>query len=180
MPEDKDYFESVDALDPGKRHTDRLENNRILKAISKRRRGYELDWVSGKASFMKTYETKIFPRWFANPKDKVLIQVSIRLITGKTSEGATVAGLKGLEIYYRFIKVVAVIEKKKDDETPEEERTESQQFSTGRNIVENSKWMGTSLYSSQTARLFYNLLSTIGIDKVKGVMERITKNKEEK
>jgi hypothetical protein len=176
MPEKKDYFENIQAVDPGKRHMGRLENNRILKAISKKRRGYELNWTSGKVSFMKSYETKVYPRSFASPNEKVFIQVSIRLITGSTSQGAPVSGLKGLEVYYRFLKTVAVIEKKKDkDDIEESEKTEESEFSTGKNIVKTTGWQGSSLYSSQTAKLFYDLLESIGIDKVKGIMERITK-----
>ena len=125
---------------------------------------------------MKTYQTKSYPRWFAKPGDNVHIQVSIRLIPGKTSEGAPVEGLQSIEVYYRFLKIIALIDKKtEEEELPEEERTEFQTFSTGKDIVEVSDWMGSSLQSSQTARLFYSLLQAIGIDKVKRVLNRARK-----
>jgi len=179
MPTSEDYFENITALEPGKRHTSRLDNNRILKAISNRRNGYELNWTIGKASFMKSYKTKIFPRWFANPGDNVHIQVSIRLLPGETAPGAPVFGLSGIEVYYRFLKIIALIDKGTEkEELPEEERTEFQTFSTGKDIVEATQWEGSVLHCSQAARLFYNLLQTIGLDKVKKVMDRINeKNK---
>jgi len=174
MATSDDYFETVPAIEPGKRRLSRLDNNRILKAISKRKKGYALNWTSGKISFMKSYHTKIFPRWFGKPTDNVHIQVSIRLIPGKTSPDAPVNGLHSIEVYFRFLKIIAVIDKGTEKEDlPEEERTEFQTFSTGKDIVETTEWIGSTLKSSQAARLFYSLLRAIGIEKVKRILNRV-------
>jgi hypothetical protein len=176
MPEAEDYFKHVASVEPGKRHLGRLQNNKTLNNIAKKRSGYELDWVSGKASFMKSYRTKNFPRSFASPSDQVFIQVSIRLIPGQTEKDARIPGLKSLEVYYRYSKLIAKIDKSKiKDDLKEEERTEKEEFDSGKDIVETTDWMGSTLNSSQTAKLFYDLLESIGMDKVQSVMKRINK-----
>jgi hypothetical protein len=176
MPEKEDYFKNVETIDPGKRKMDRLQVNSILKSISKKKSGYNLDWVSGKASFMKQYRTTDFPKWFAKYGDEVYLQVSIRLILGETPDEAKIKGLKGLEVYYRFLKMVANIDKSSEASGLEdEEKTEEEEFSIGKNIVETTDWVGTNLYTSQMAQMFYDLLESIGLDKVQNVMNRMTK-----
>ena len=180
MNKEKDYFQEVDALEPGKRRITRLENNKILKSISKKRNGYELNWVSGKISFMKSYKTDIFPKWLAQHGDNIYIQISIRLIPGETAENAPVVGLHGIEVYYRFLKIIVILPEKEEKKESEEcEKTEHDVFDSEKRIAETTPWMGSVLYSSQMAYPFYELLKSIGIEKIKSVLTRVTEKKGE-
>jgi len=178
MPEkEKDYFENTNAIPLGKRRLSRLNTKRTLQKISKKRNNWEQGWTTGKVSFMKTYPVKTFPRSFANPNEEVSIQVSIRLVLGNTAKNAPVVGLKGLEVYYRYLKVIAVKEKKKEDkeDIPEEEKDEFIEFSSERSITEYTEWVGSYLSNSQMARQFYQLIKAIGQSKLKRIIERTRK-----
>ena len=177
MPDkDKDYFESTEALPLGKRRISRLDNKRVLQRISRKRNGWEQGWTTGKVSFMKTYPVKKFPRSFAQPNEKVDIQVSIRLVLGKTAKGAPVPGLKGLEVYYRYLKTIVVRPDREEKEgTKEEDLDESVEFNTGRNIDQTTEWVGSYLSSSEMARQFYQLIQAIGESKLERIVERTKK-----
>jgi hypothetical protein len=66
-----------------KRRLSRLDTKRVLLSIVKKKRDWDQNWVSGKMSFMKTFPVKTYPKWFADSKANVFLQVSIRLIPGK-------------------------------------------------------------------------------------------------
>ena len=176
-----DYFHSVEAMQLGKRRMSRLETKRILKSIARQNRGFDIGWVSGQASFMKSYPVRSFPSWFAKKGDKVDMEVSIRLLLGDAPKECPIKGLSGLEVYYRFKKVLAKIVPKdggQNDEVAEEENTEEEQFDRSKDIVETSEWRGSILVSSSMAIMFYRLLQALGMNKVKKVMNRIKKNTE--
>jgi len=175
----EDYFKNIEAMPLGKRRMSRLEVKRVLKSIAQQRKGFDLNWISGTAAFMKSYPVKQFPRWFATVGDKVEIQVSIRLIPGKTAEGCEIPGLSGLEVYYRFKKTLAKIKPKEEqvNEIPEDQRTEAEEFDTRRDIVELTDWRGSILISSSMAVMFYRLLRSIGINKVEKTLARIKDRK---
>ena len=114
MPESVDIFANVDAVEPRKRKLSRLDTTNALKRIAKERKGFAQNWTAGKISFMKTYPVKKFPRWFGKPGDNVQMQVSIRPIPGKTAPDAPVDGLAKLEVYFRYIKIIAKKPPKKE------------------------------------------------------------------
>jgi len=175
---EKDYFENVKAMPLGKRKLSRLNTKRILQRIAQRRSGWDQGWTAGKISFMKTYPVKMFPRTFANPGDDVKIQVSIRLVLGKTAKEAPVSGLKGLEVYYRFLRTIVIIPEKETKESAlEEEQDEQTEFSTGRSITEETEWVGSYLSNSSMAKLFYKMLSAIGVDKLNRLVKRVKDKK---
>lgn len=175
---EKDYFARIEATPPGKRRLSRLNVKRVLQRIGRKRTGWEQGWTAGKVSFMKTYPVKIFPRWFANRGESVSMQVSIRLVIGKTVKEAPVPGLTGLKVYYRYLKTIVVISKKKaKDEVPESERDERIEFSTGRNIVEKTEWIGSHLSNSSLAKSFFVMLKAIGMEKLKRLVKKMKDKK---
>jgi hypothetical protein len=177
MEEEVDYFSNIEAMPPGKRRISRLETQRVLKSIAKQRRGFEVGWTAGKASIMKTYPIKRYPKWFADPGKDVEIQVAIRPIPGKTSKNALIPGLSALEVYYRFKKTLAKIKTEEKENIAEEDRTEEYEFDSGKDIVEFSEWRGSILISSSIANMFYRLLSAIGAYKVEGIIKRLNRKK---
>jgi hypothetical protein len=171
----EDYFGKVQALPLGKRRLTRLDTKRVLQRIARQSKGWDEGWTEGKFSFMKSYPTKTFPRNFAKSGDKVHLQVSIRLVLGQTAKDAPVAGLKGLEVYYRYMKTIAVINKKDPkDDVDEEERDESIEFETT-NINQATDWVGTLVSESEMARSFYRLISSIGESKIERIIQRMKK-----
>jgi len=180
MAETEDYFANIDAVEPRKRRLSRLETTNALKRIAKERQGFNENWTSGRISFMKTYPVKKFPKWFAKPGDNVFMQVSIRPITGKTSPDAPIAGLEKLEVYYRYVKIIAEKPPKKEskEEVKDEDKTEKEEFDPGRKIMETTDWTGSVLSSSSIARSFYKLIKAIGQQKLERMMSRIRKDKE--
>jgi len=173
---EEDYFQSVEAMELGKRRMSRLDTKRVLQSIAKQRRGYDVGWVSGQASFMKNFPTNKFPSWFAKRGDKVDLEVSIRPVLGDSPKECPIDGLSGLEVYYRFKKTLAKIKPKEENqnaELDEENKTEKEQFDSSRDIVEITDWRGSILVSSSMAVMFYKLLQSIGESKVRRVMNRI-------
>ena len=179
MPDkEKDYFEKTNAMPLGKRRLSRLNTKRVLQKISNKRTGWEQGWTTGKVSFMKTYPVKTFPRSFAKVSDDVFIQVSIRLVLGKTAKDAPILGLKGLDVYYRYLKRIVVRPEKEEREDVEEaDRDEKIEFSEGRNITEYTEWVGSHLSNSQMARQFYQLIKAIGKSKLERIISRTRKRK---
>ena len=179
MPESSDIFANVDAIEPRKRRLSRLDTTNALKRIAKERKGFAENWTAGKISFMKTYPVKKFPRWFGNPGDNVHMQVSIRPIPGKTARDAPVAGLAKLEVYFRYIKIIAEKPPKPEakEEIKEEDRTEVEEFDPGRKIITFTDWTGSVLSSSSLARSFYKMIKVIGQLKLERMMKRIRKDK---
>ena len=179
MPDkEKDYFEKTNAMPLGKRRLSRLNTKRVLQKISNKRTGWEQGWTTGKVSFMKTYPVKTFPRSFAKVSDDVFIQVSIRLVLGKTAKDAPVLGLKGLDVYYRYLKRIVVrLEKEEREDVEEADRDEKIEFSEGRNITEYTEWVGSFLSNSQMARQFYQLIKAIGKSKLERIISRTRKRK---
>jgi len=178
MAEEKDYFGNTEAVPLGKRRLSRLNVKRVLQRISRKRNGWEQGWTTGKISFMKTYPVKYFPASFAKKNENVAIQVSIRLVLGNTGKGAPVPGLKGLEVYFRYLKtIVKRPEKEEREEVAEEDRDESVEFNTGRNITQTTEWTGSYLSSSEMARQFYQLIQAIGEQKLERIVERTRKRK---
>lgn len=173
MVDETDYFANTEVLEPRKRRLSRLQNNRILKSICKHIQTSSQNWIVGKLSLMQSYRTKKIPRWFGNPqKDEVYMQVSLRLIPGKTAQDAPVPGLNGIEVYYRFFKVLAVKNKPDPEKPTEEEATEQQVFESNKYISEVTEWTGSILRSSETARAFYQFISSIGRDKILRMLSR--------
>jgi len=170
---EKDYFGNTEAIPLGKRKLSRLNVKRVLQRIARKRSGWEQGWTTGKISFMKTYPVKIFPSSFAKKNENVAIQVSIRLVLGKSAKDAPVPGLAGLEVYFRYLKTIVVKpEKEEKEDVKEEERDESIEFATGKNITQSTEWIGSYLSSSEMARQFYKLIKMIGIDKLKRIIKR--------
>lgn len=178
MPEkEKDYFDHTEAMPLGKRRLSRLDTKRVLTRIARKRNGWEQGWTTGKVSFMKTYPVKTFPKFFAKKSDKVDIQVSIRLVLGKTAKGAPVPGLSGLEVYYRYLKTIVVKPQLEEKEgVKEEDRDEAVEFETN-NITEATEWVGSYVSTSEMARQFYQLIQAIGEAKLERIVERTKKRK---
>jgi len=180
LDREKDYFENTDAMPLGKRRLSRLNTKRVLQKISNKRTGWEQGWTAGKTSFMKTYPVKTFPRSFAKTSDDVFIQVSIRLVLGKTAKDAPIIGLKGLDVYYRYLKRIVIIPQKEErEDVDEEDRDEEIEFSEGKNITEYTEWVGSYLSNSNMARQFYQLIKAIGKSKLERIVAR-TKKKNKK
>lgn len=172
---EKDYFENVTAFELRKRRLSRLDTKRALSNIAKKRNGWDQGWTTGKISFMKSFPVKKYPRWFAYPQDNVHMQVSIRLIPGKTAKDAPIIGLKGLEVYYRYIRFIAQKKEPEKSDLPEEERDEFDEFEKKEYIVQTTEWTGTHLSESNLAKSFYQLTKSIGINKIKRILERTRK-----